>query len=171
MKITGCFCVLALSITGQAYAEECSLDLKDLVPVLDANQTGIRVLQAPIKDLKLRHLTEAIELSDGTSIYFLVGGCVHYGYSFTYKNVKNIKKGIDKTNMLGVAKMLLEKTPLQKNDFSQNKVNLLTAIEATAKNDSTVKNDILELSCGADPHCSLEVPEDGSLTIGYDFPL
>ena len=160
---------LLLALAGPlGFQDDCILGLEAIRGQLDHSAPGVSTIAEPTR--VDRGLTEAIRLSDGTEVQFQTGGCVHYGFSFTYPGVELTESRFEVA--AAQAKQLLQETPV--NDGAEPNVQLLIrALDAPHDTPGAEGETFLE--CG-DAVCSLLVVPDQNddtftLTVAYDFPL
>jgi hypothetical protein len=161
------FMLLPLGTEG-SHDEDCILQLEAIRGQLDHAAEGVTTIQKPLR--VERGLEESIRLSDGTVVQFETGGCVHYGFSFTYPGVKLVER--DFAPASARARALLERTPVLE-DARGNRSILITALGSPY--DTPAGPGETYLACG-DAVCTLRVmPDEGrdtvTLTVSYDFPL
>lgn len=162
--------LLALVLLAVPAPEDdpCILGLEAIRGQLDHTAEGVTTLADPAR--VERQLTEAIRLGDGTVVKFQIGGCVHYGFSFTYPAVELADQGFPSASTR--AGELLRRTPVRE-DAAANVELLLRAL--ASPHDTPAGPGETYLGCG-DAVCSLLVTPDEqsgtvTLTVSYDFPL
>lgn len=147
--------------------EDCGLQLEALVPVFNPKAAGIEVLSAPI--LKDRTLSESIVMEEGIEATYTVGGCEHFGYTLTYKNVPGVTKEISTRDMISTAEDLLKKSPFTA-EFDRSRSHWLLNLKTAKKTPIASEGGFVAIECG-DPDCGIRIPDQGQLEISFDFPL
>ena len=166
--------IVALGLTLVMFAAQppqqdvCTLEVEAIRGQLDHTTHGVTTVAEPTR--VDRQLAEAIRLSDGTLVRFVTGGCVHYGFSFTYTGVELDDQRF--ASAAARAKTLLGRTPVR-DDAESNLQLLIGALDSPHDTLGAVGETYL--GCG-DAICRLLVVPDGSdgsvrLTVSYDFPL
>lgn len=159
---------LALLVPVTLQRDDCILGLEAIRGQLDHAAPGVTTLTEPVRID--RQLSEAIRTSEGTVVRFQTGGCVHYGFSFTYPEVR--LGNTDFASAAARAKELLKRTPVNGADESNVQL-LIRALDSP--HDTPAAGGETYLECG-DAVCSLLVKPDEAdgtvtLTVSYDFPL
>jgi hypothetical protein len=154
--LVGAVLTLALLSLGTegVQDEDCILDLEAIRGQLDHSADGVTTIEQPVRIE--RGLEESIRLPDGTVVRFETGGCVHYGFSFTYPGVKLVER--DFAPVSARARALLERTPVRE-DARGNLSILITALGSP--HDTPAGPGETYLGCG-DAVCTLRVtPDEG----------
>ena len=156
------------SAAAAADADDCTLDRGAITGKLVHDAAGVKTIAAP--PAAERHVSEAIELGDGTRIYFSLGGCAHFAWELVYE-VPAKSVGVDAERRLDALEALLRRTPIA-DDLGTD---MAGRIHGRARGATTARaaTGPWELDCG-DAICEAEAVVDGAvlrIKVGYDFPL
>lgn len=149
--------------------EECQYDFPSAKSALDQKSPNFSSIKKPIKNNKQKILTQnAVLKKNKVKLTFTTGGCAHYGYTFTYSNLKydSIMSDVAFTKAIE----LLKATPTTTEGQALTKT-LIEALESSAMNKIfRPPNSIYDVPCG-DAQCSLDASVKGELKASYSFPL
>jgi hypothetical protein len=148
--------------------DDCTLDRAAVAGALRHNDKGTKTILAPTYNDEERHVTEAIELADGTRITFHVGGCAHYAWEMTYE-VPASAVGADPERRLDAAEALLRRTPMG----DSLAVDMADRIKARSRKTVRPAQGPWSIDCG-DANCAVNATVDGAtleIVVGYDFAL
>lgn len=147
-------CLVPVSAQAQG---ECILNRSEIIPVMQP-APHIRSSYSAEWDHKHQILTETLTLENGLKITYSVGGCVHYGFLYTFEDIPEEIVEQESSYELTIALLRLVPgfTVGSNNDFAHLFRHL--------------KGETYEsFSCG-DAWCSFK-RENSRVQIGYDFPL
>jgi len=160
--------LFAAIITGAQAQDDCFVELDKLESQLGDSDTSITTIQPPGIDPATRGLSHVIELASGARVEFSAGGCVHYGFSYTFSRLKQMPAGRDRT-LFDFIRTQVKLLPLQADDADFLSRMLDTLQQASVKPDNWMTPTEL-LSAFGDANVYLSLYEDG-FKILYDFPL
>ncbi len=154
-------------------ATECAADisqyteagLKKRKSIFDPKgKNTAQVLPSKLMDV---HFQDEALLKDGTKVTYVVGGCAHYDYGFTFQGPK-IAKVADNQKIARAEKLLKNLELLENGEQSQ----LLGALkDAKAQKPANLDPQTeINLPCG-DANCTLQDQGDQKVSISYDFAL
>ena len=158
--------LLAVSTAANAKSSEgCILDLRKLTSHIDDSAGFIKTLQSP--KTEKRNLTHIVELSSGVKVEFSVGGCVHYGFSYTFSQLKEMPT--EKGKLFDFIRGQLRLLPLKdgKADSLERMVDVLQKASAVPEN-WQAPTELFSPFGDASAFLSLK---KGAFVISYDFPL
>jgi hypothetical protein len=160
--------LLALLAADAPEDEGCILSLEAIQGQLDHHAEGVTTVVEPTRSD--RRLSESIRMADGTVVSFEIGGCAHFGFSYSYPGVE--MADAEFAPAAALAAQLLGRTPVREGSASYVQV-LIGALDSPHETPAGPGQTFL--GCG-DAVCSLTVTRDEkrttvTLTVAYDFPL
>lgn len=175
------FFAAVLLCSGIAHAEdyECAFDPASLKPVMTpppeiAHTHKIR--KAPMMQdgnlVEAPYLEEEVTLADGLKITYAVGGCAHYGFTFTFENIPGGAPEFP-IDPFGLANALLRRVPMTEKPIPEAMQEEMWAMEAKEKDGEPAKFDesgYTEFNCG-DALCSLVLKDSRKVEVTYSFAL
>ena len=164
------FCVaFILGSTAMAGDDQCSFDFPNAKSALDAKSKEFISITKVVKNNKDKVLTHKAVLKSGkVKLTFTTGGCAHYGYSFTYTNLK--QNGFTADQAFKRVIELLKATPTTVEGQALTKT-LIEALELAAMNKILrPPNETYGVPCG-DAECELDAKVKGTLKASYSFAL
>jgi len=165
-------CILLLGVTAAVPPagdeDPCILQLEAIRSRLDHTAEGVTTVTEPAR--VGRGLTEALVLGDGTVVEFRTGGCVHYGFGFTFRSVVLGDRSFASASARTAE--LLRRVPVREDGVADVAL-LLDALASPLATPAAAGETWLD--CG-DAVCRLLVVPDEktdtvTLTVSYDFPL
>lgn len=155
------------AIGGDSPNDGCSANFDEFKSILKADDKGFKSVEPVHRNRGKHAVTQEAVLASGERMRFMVNGCTHYGYSFSYYKMK--KKAANRKAAIALALKLLEKTPAE-----EGKKDVLVKALKAAQSAKGEKQAPYILPCG-DAHCEIdfyyEDSQTDALRIGYSLAL
>jgi hypothetical protein len=147
---------------------DCTLERGAIAGQLRHGDAGVTTVVKPTFDAADRHLTEAVELADGTRVTFHIGGCAHYAWELTFE-VPASAVGTDAERRLDAADALLRRAPMS----DSLAVDMADKVRTRSRRTPRPAAGPWPIECG-DASCAVDAVVEGStlrIAVSYDFPL
>ena len=166
LVLAALFIITLPAVADNISDTECILDKAAIKPALLVNKDDSEGFHTITR--KSRQLSESLQLKNGMTIEFSVGGCAHYGYSFRFINIPQQITQNNK-NPVDIALAVMDQVSLQA-DQEHLKSSFKETLKNALKTPQEMTDGSIFLECG-DAICTLDVENNGNLSLNYDFPL
>ncbi|MCD6035078.1 MAG: hypothetical protein K0R63_819 [Rickettsiales bacterium] len=164
--------LLPLTASANGFTEDCILhpnELESTFIITDPSiKDSIKEVSPVRHDRHTRHLSHTIEFPSGERVIYLVGGCMHYGFSYTFTRVPVVLKKDEV--LFDIIRDEARLLPIGKGSERERLDKIIDTLEvASADKQNWITPKRLYADFG-DANVSLELKPDG-FAISYDFPL